>query len=136
MSQENVEVVRRATEEFSRDGADAVVDTFWVPEIVWDMTPTRIPGFGVYTGYDEVRAFMAEWFSAFEFDGWSMEIEQLFDCGDRVLSIVRQLGHGTSSGAEVGVEFAQIFTMRAGKIARIDNYLDRAEALEAVGLSE
>ena len=136
MSQENVEIVRRATEAFSEGGTDAVVDTFWVPEIVWDMTPTGIFGFGVYTGYDEVRAFMAEWFSAFEFDGWSMEIEELCDRGDKVLSLVRQVGHGTSSGAKVSVEFAQIFSLRAGKIVRIDNYLDRAAALEAVGLSE
>jgi ketosteroid isomerase-like protein len=79
---------------------------------------------------------MAEWFSAFEFDGWSMEIEELFDRGDKVLSLVRQVGQGTSSGAEVSVEFAQIFSLRAGKIVRIDNYLDRAAALGAVGLSE
>jgi ketosteroid isomerase-like protein len=136
MSDENVEIVRRATEEFSRGGTDAVIDTFWVPEIVWDMTPTHIPGFGVYTGYDEVRAFMAEWFSAFEFDDWEMEIEELFDRGDRVVSILSQRGHGTSSGAEVSVEFAQVFTLRAGKIVRIDNYLDRPKALEAAGLRE
>jgi ketosteroid isomerase-like protein len=136
VSRENVEIVRSATEAFSRGGTDAVVDTFWVPEIVWDMTPTRIPGFGVYTGYDEVRAFMTEWFSAFEFEEWSMEIGELFDCGNRVVSILRQRGHGTSSGADVSVEFAQVFTMRAEKIVRIDNYLDRAEALAAIGLSE
>jgi ketosteroid isomerase-like protein len=136
MSQENVEIVRRATEAFSRGGTDAVADIFWVPEIVWNMSPTQIPGFGVYTGYDEVRAFMAEWFSAFDFDGWSLKIEDLFERGDRVLSFVRQVGEGSSSGAQVSVEFAQIFTLRAGKILRIDNYLDRTEALEAVGLSE
>jgi ketosteroid isomerase-like protein len=31
---------------------------------------------------------------------------------------------------------AQIVSVRDGKIARIDNYEDRAEALEAVGLRE
>ena len=136
MSQENVEVARRATEAFSQGGTDAVVDTFWVPEIVWDMSPTGIPGYGIYTGYDEIRAFMADWFSAFEFDEWEMEVEELFDCGDQVLSILTQRGRGASSGAEVSVEFAQLFTLRSGKIVRIDNYLDRRRALEAAGLSE
>ena len=136
MSEENFEIVRRATEEFNRGGADALIQTFWAPEIVWDMTPAGVPGFGVYTGYDEVRALMADWFSAFEFDEWDMEIEELFDCGDRVLSILTQRGRGTSSGAEVSVEFAQVVTLRAGKIIRIDNYLDRADAFEAAGLSE
>ena len=46
-----------------------MIDTVWGPEIVWDMTPTRLPGFGIYTGYEAVRAFMAEWFGAFDFDG-------------------------------------------------------------------
>ena len=136
MSEENIEVVRRATEEFNRGGTDAVIDTFWAPEIVWDMTPTRIPGLGIYTGYDEIRAFMADWFSAFEFDEWELEVEELFGRGDTVVSMVRQRGRGTSSGAEVSVDFAQVFTLRADKIVRIDNYLDRSKALEAAGLRE
>jgi ketosteroid isomerase-like protein len=53
-----------------------------------------------------------------------------------VVSVLRQRGLGSSSGAEVSVEFAQIFTLRAGKIVRIDNYLDRPKALEAAGLRE
>ncbi len=136
MSQENVEIVRRAAEEFNRGGMDAVIDTYWAPEIVWDMTPAGVPGFGVYSGYDEIRAFMADWFSSFEFDQWEIEVEETFDRGDTVVSMVRQRGRGTSSGAAVDVEFAQVVALRAGKIVRIDNYLDRRRALEAAGLRE
>ncbi len=78
---------------------------------------------------------MADWFSAFEFDEWELEVEELFGSGDRVVSMVRQRGRGASSGAEVGVDFAQLVTLRAGKIVRINNYLDRSKALEAAGLS-
>jgi ketosteroid isomerase-like protein len=136
MSEENVEIVRRSAEEFNRGGADALFDTYWAPEIVWDMTNSGLPGAGVYTGYDEVRAFMADWFSAFKFDEWELEVEELIDCGNRVVSMLRQRGRGTSSGAEVSVDFAQVVTLRAGKIVRVDNYLDRRQALEAAGLSE
>jgi ketosteroid isomerase-like protein len=34
------------------------------------------------------------------------------------------------------IETAMIATLRDGKLIRIDNYEDRAEALEAVGLRE
>ena len=40
------------------------------------MTPAGVPGFGVYTGYDGVRAFFADWFSAFEFDEWQLEVDE------------------------------------------------------------
>jgi ketosteroid isomerase-like protein len=136
MSQENVELVGRAFEEFNRGGVEAMVDTFWPPEIVWDMTPAGVPGFGVYTGYDGVRAFFADWFSAFEFDEWQLAVDELFDRDDRVVVMARQHGPGSSSGADVSLKFAQVLTLRAGRIVRVDNYLDRGQALEAVGLSE
>ena len=136
MSEENVEIVRRSAEEFNRGGVEAMIDTYWAPEIVWDMTNAGVPGVGVYTGYDEVRAFVADWFSVFKFDEWELEVEELIDCDDRVVSIVRQRGRGTFSGAEVSVDFAQVVSLRAGKIVRVDNYLDRSKALEAAGLRE
>jgi ketosteroid isomerase-like protein len=134
MSRENVEIVRRGFEEFKQGGVEAMIDSFWAPEIIWDMTETGIPGYGTYNGYDEIKAFFADWFSAFE--EWEFEVEELFDCDDRVVVIARQRGLGSSSGAEVGLKFAQVITLRAGKTVRVVNYLDRGEALEAAGLSE
>jgi ketosteroid isomerase-like protein len=136
MSQENLELVRRAFEEFNRGGVEAMVDTFWHPQIVYDMTPAGIPGFGVYTGYEEVRGLFADWFAAFEFDEWQLEVDELFDRDERVVVMARQHGPGSSSGADVGLKFAQVLTLSPGKIVRVDNYLDRGQALEAAGLSE
>ena len=35
----------------------------WSPEIVFDLSPSEIPGLGVYRGHEEVRAFFeADWF--------------------------------------------------------------------------
>jgi ketosteroid isomerase-like protein len=136
MSQENLELVRRAFEEFNRGGVEAMVDTFWHPQIVYDMTPAGIPGFGVYTGYEEVRGLFADWFAAFEFDEWQLEVDELFDRDERVVVMARQHGPGSSSGADVGLKFVQVLTLSPGKIVRVDNYLDRGQALEAAGLSE
>src|SRR6266496_6032980 len=119
MSQENVEIVRRAFEDVNRGGVEAVIDSFWAPEIVYDMTETGVPGYGTYNGYEEVRAFFADWFSAF--DEWEVEVEELFDCDDRVVVVARQRGLGSSSGAEVEQQFAQVITLRAGKAVRVVN---------------
>jgi ketosteroid isomerase-like protein len=138
MSQENVEIVRRAYEAFNRGGTDACVsEGVWSPEIIWDVTPSGIPGLGTYRGQDEVRTFFEEdWFKAFPFEEWEVELEEVIDAGDQVIGMSRQHGRGASSGAVAELELAQISTLRDGKIVRVDNYLDRKRALEKAGLRE
>ncbi|HXF00622.1 MAG TPA: hypothetical protein VN458_09785 [Solirubrobacterales bacterium] len=61
MSQENVEIVRRAYEAFNQDGADALTSTgLWSPELVLDASGTGIPGIGIYRGIKEVKGPGAE----------------------------------------------------------------------------
>jgi ketosteroid isomerase-like protein len=138
MSEENVEVVRRATEVFNRGGPDAVIsEGFWSPELVWDFSPSGIPGLGVYRGYDEVRSFFADdWFQAFPFEEWELELDELIDKGDQVVALTRQRGRGGSSGVGAELEQAHICTLRDAELVRIESYLDREKALEAAGLSE
>jgi ketosteroid isomerase-like protein len=49
---------------------------------------------------------------------------------------VRFFGHGAASGIPLDMELAHLYTMRGGKAASAVEYTDRAEALEAAGLSE
>jgi len=53
-----------------------------------------------------------------------------------VLVLVRL--HGRMAGTESEVEMisASVYLMRDGKVARVEHYANRAEALEAVGLRE
>jgi ketosteroid isomerase-like protein len=138
MSQENVELVRRAYEAFNHGGVDACVSAgVWSPEIVWDVTPSGIPGLGTYRGQTEVRRFFEEdWFSTFPFDEWEVELEDVIDAGDRVIGMSRQHGRGATSGAATELELAQVSIVRDGQIVRVDNYTDREKALKAAGLSE
>ena len=91
MSRENVEVVRGSFEAFNRGGIPAVVSGgFWSPEIVFDPTPTGMPGIGVYRGYDEIAAFFEEdWFATFPFEEWGIEVDDLVD--DCVLLLAQDL---------------------------------------------
>jgi ketosteroid isomerase-like protein len=137
MSQENVEVFRRAFAEFTRGGWEPLFGTIWAPGIVWDMSPAGIAGLGTYRGYDELRSFFEDWFSTFPFDEWEQELDDVIDCGDeRVIALTRQRGRGSASGVSVELEYAQVITVRDGKIVRVVVYTDRGQALEAVSLSE
>ena len=133
MSQENVEVVREGFERFVATGqiaADLATDDF-----VWDMSNFHgWPEQQVYEGADGTRAFLTAWLEAW--DDWQIEVEDLRDAGDKVVALVRQQGTSKAAGMPVEMSFAQVFTIRDGKQARMDMYSDREEALEAVGLSE
>ena len=138
MSQENVELVRRGYELFNEGGPEAVISAgMWSPEIVFDFSPSEIPGLGVYRGHDEVRAFFKEdWFGAFPFEKWEVVVDQLVDHGDQVIAVSRQRGRGASSGAASELEQGLIFTLRDGEVVRVEIYGDPRKALEAAGLSE
>jgi len=61
----------------------------------------------------------------------------IHDAGDdRVVGVIRQRGRSKSTGLPVDMRLAQIFTVRDGKLARVELYNDPAEALKAVGLEE
>jgi ketosteroid isomerase-like protein len=63
-------------------------------------------------------------------------IEQVIDCGERVLLLQRSSGRMQDSTQEVKLSPGVVWTVRAGKIARFEVYADRTQALKAVGLAE
>jgi ketosteroid isomerase-like protein len=134
MSRENVDRLRAAYDYTARTGEiqrEAVL-----PDFVWDMTTFRGAIFlgGTYEGVDGANEFLAEWLENFE--QWVLDVEEVFDAGDRVVVIARQQGKPKRGGPEVEMRFAQVWTFREGLIARMEMYADREEALEAAGLSE
>ena len=133
MSQENVDVVR---EGFARYAATGELATELIrDDFAWDMSNFHgWPEQQVYEGLDETRAFLANWADAW--DDWELEVEAFLDAGDKVVALVRQSGTSKAAGMPVEMSFAQVFTVRDGKQARMDMYSDRDEALEATGLSK
>ncbi len=70
------------------------------------------------------------------FDYWHPKVEEVTDAGkDKVLVVVRVSIRGKGSGVSVSQQIFEVVTVREGKIARMIEYTDRAEALEAAGLS-
>jgi ketosteroid isomerase-like protein len=125
MSQTNVEVVRRFLDVVDAEEALTLTD----PGIVWNPIE-ELPG----QGHDAVRTSVAYWRA--EWDDYTVTPEELLDMGDHVLAKVRLRGRGRSSGVEIDALFYDLYTLRDGKIVRMDQFTDRSEALAAVGRAE
>ena len=69
-------------------------------------------------------------------DEHRIEPQEFIDAGDRVVVFLREYQRGKRSGIELTVDTAVIVDLRQGRIVRVQGYMDRAEALKAVGLSE
>jgi ketosteroid isomerase-like protein len=131
MSQENLEIVRSGYERYAATGEFA--DDIVTAGFVWDMSNFHgWPEQQVYEGAEGARTFLEEWRDAW--DEWALEINALHDAGDKVVAFLRQHGRSKAAGMPVEMQFAQVWTLRDGKEARMDMYSDPAEALEAAGL--
>jgi ketosteroid isomerase-like protein len=62
--------------------------------------------------------------------------EEIIDAGDQVVVVAHHQGRGRASGVDVDTRFYEVYTLREGKVWRVDEYTERAEALEAAGLRE
>jgi ketosteroid isomerase-like protein len=128
MSHDNVEIVREALDAYSRGDYDRV-EGFHDPHIVVVTLED-----GVVYGNDAVLANYKRWNEAWE--AAETTLEEVIGRGDRVFVAVRFHGRGRASGVEVETLFYEVYMLRDGKVLRIDEYEERADALEAAGLSE
>ena len=130
MSQENVEVVRRAIAyEYYGVGDLAEAEAIFDPQVVLNPTDEAAS-----SGFAAMRADMERWASAF--DELKVTIEEVIDAGDQVVVVAYHQGRGRASGVDVNTRFYEVYTLREGKVSRIDEFDERAEALEAAGLRE
>jgi ketosteroid isomerase-like protein len=86
------------------------------------------------TGMEGLRTFWLDWLAPWA--TYRTEPEEAIDLGERVLVLSHSFGRLEGSTQEVKEAPAAVWTVRDRKIARVDLYLDRAEALKAVGLEE
>ena len=145
MSQTNVEVVKRLAAYTGGGNALAYIrdDAAWA-----ERSPERdaifepdcafiwIGGGGreERTGSEGLRAGWLEFYEAWE--TIRTEYERIIPLGDKVLALARVYGRMTGSENEVENLGAAVYFVRDGRIACAEFYVNRAEALEAVGLRE
>jgi ketosteroid isomerase-like protein len=132
MSRENVEIVRRYVEAFNQGGPEAVRD-LCDPDVEYCEDP-KFPEARVYRGVDAVMRQFHEFGAAFE--DYRFELEDLLLAGEKVVVIVQEHAVGQASGAKIDRRTGWIGTLRAGKILRLEIFLEPEDALEAAGLRD
>jgi ketosteroid isomerase-like protein len=151
MSRENVEVVKRFFEAVqrlletwgtSRSLQDAIKAGDLPPEArealgYMDAGAEWNPVFSgaTYRGQLEIGRGWDELLGAAE--SYSLKLLEATDLeNDRVLAVFGPSLEGKTSGIHVNAALYAVITLRDGLIAQLDEYTDRSEALEAVGLRE
>ena len=134
MSEENVEIVRRVTTEFTE--THQVLPELVAPDFVWDLSSWPAwSGPQEFHGRDEFLRFFADWIDAYA--EWDQEIEGVIDAGgNQVVETTRQRGRLRGSDSWIDWRYGIVYTVEEGLIRRGKLYGTPEEALEAAGLSE
>jgi|SRR6476646_7976573 ketosteroid isomerase-like protein len=132
MSQENVEIVRRAYEAFDRRDFETVLG-LGSPDFELDISAHPIPDFpNVGTGTEHMAGFFATYLAGFS--DYTMDVTEVIDGEDKVVALCHdtaRLGPGV-----VERDFAHLWTVSAGSLVRLQVFKTADEALEATGLKE
>jgi ketosteroid isomerase-like protein len=133
MSQENVEIVRRFWDASDRQDLQAVF-ALYDPAVVWVQHSGPFDMQGTYLGHDGVRKAWRDWVESFK--TVAVHAHTFIDAGESVIVGWRMSGEGKASDAPAHIPGWSIHTLRNCRLIRIDVFNTKAEALEAVGLSE
>jgi ketosteroid isomerase-like protein len=133
MSQENVETYREALDAFNK--SDRAAFLALCDPALENVPPRDWPESGPIQGSEAVWDFFVEGNEPWEESRF--EISELIDAGgDKIVAQVRSEVRGKTSGAAVPWSFWHVTTLGDAKALRFEWFTDRAEALEAAGLSE
>ena len=132
MSQENVEIVRRGYERFSRTGE--LDRDQWDADAVLDNSNAIFADPGVYRGFDRIREFFIAQGEMWKSQRY--EPEEFIAVGVDQVVVPQRIVSVGRDGVEVVAYTANLFTLHAGKVTEMKNFQTKAEALEAAGLSE
>src|SRR5262245_40302191 len=135
MSEENVAVIRAYYEQYNRRGEIVDVPHLVCPDVEVHPGVPAPDSENEYRGRQAFRDFL-EGIVIGPWESVTIEPRELIELEDgRVLSIDHWLFRGRD-GIEIESELQELYTLRDGLITRIDGFRNRADALEAAGLSE
>ncbi|MEK6252718.1 MAG: nuclear transport factor 2 family protein [Actinomycetota bacterium] len=141
MSQENVEVVRKGFDDFNAfmrgeltrealaESLDSQHEWHWHDDRMMPDAPQHL------RGAQKAIEYWAQYRIAWV-DLTTEPLEFIEAPDDRVLTLTRQSGRGRDSGLPIEIHYFNVFSIRDGKVWKVELFRHRAEALEAAGLSE
>jgi ketosteroid isomerase-like protein len=132
MTEESVEITKQAVERFNR-ADDTLFDDLYATEAVWYSREDE-PDTGVYRGSDAIKGLARMWRDTFE--QAHFDIDEYVDAGEFVVAAGWVSVRSRGSDAAVREPYTWVMRLRGGKIVEVREYRTKAEALEALGLSE
>jgi ketosteroid isomerase-like protein len=132
MSQENLEIVRRAYDLVTRGDVAGMVEIigpqFELHENV------LAPDAAVYHGPEGLKKWLDA--SREAFGDFRFEPERFIERGSWIFVPVHSYGRGKGSGAPFDARYVTAFKVELGKLVFAASYQDLPAALDAVGLAE
>lgn len=128
---ERLDVVRQLYEAVERRDVSAVL-ALYDAHVEWQDHGTPlgdIRGGRVFHGHDGLREWFQEWNSAWEH--WTDDIDQIFEVGEHVISVVNGHGRGRASGIDAHYRRVGLWTIRYGKVIRVRWFQTVPEAVAA-----
>jgi ketosteroid isomerase-like protein len=120
--QENEQVVQAMYAAFKRGDIPGVLDRL-AEDIEWRIAgPSELPYAGLHRGRDEVAKFFETFAQASEFEVF--EPQEYFSRDDKVVVLGHERQRVKATGRVVETEWAMVFTLSGGKIARFHNFVD------------
>jgi ketosteroid isomerase-like protein len=133
MSRENVELARRLHRAFNERDREALAEVF-DPDVEWVPIMAKLEG-ASYRGHEGVNRWLDEldrdWVE------FVTDPREFRDLGEVVL--ILGTWHARARHSDLALDDqpgAWVAQIRNGRVVRQETFTDRAEALEAVGLSE
>lgn len=132
MTPTNGEIARRSCETLFAKDFDTWIENFdtdveYVPTKEW---PEPAPRYGREQLKEFMRGIWDDWAE------WDADIREVTENGDRVLVETRIRGVGEKSGIELRGRTFHVFNFREGRIVRMQDFIEPAEARRAAGLSD
>lgn len=117
MSQPDADLIRRTYDAFARGDIPAVIAN--MADDVELNVPDVLPHGAYVRGHEGVGGFFAG--LAERWSDFVVEVDDIFDSGAAVYG--RGRANGKLDGTPTGYGFVHVFTVREGKVARLDEYV-------------
>jgi ketosteroid isomerase-like protein len=124
----NTDYVRDWTAAWNRGDVEGLIENV-DPEFEW-VVAREHPDPTAPRGIGEVASYLRDWLDTMP--DLQVEIAELQEEGEKVLSVLQMKGTGVGSGATTEVVMAVITTFRDGVPVRTEEFLDPEEARQAL----
>ena len=127
--QDNTQLVQSMFDAFLKGDVPGVLDKL-TEDVEWRLAgPTEVTYAGIRRGRDQVAQVFKVLGEASEFE--QFELQDYIAQGDKVVVLGHERQRVKATGLTVENDFAMVFTIRDGKIARFRNYEDTAAVAAA-----